>query len=29
MICPECDSEHIVKNGVKENGKQNHLCRMS
>jgi IS1 family transposase/transposase-like protein len=28
MICPECDSEHIVKNGVKENGKQNHLCRI-
>ncbi|MCW5211922.1 IS1 family transposase [Desulfobulbus sp. TB] len=26
MICPECDSENIVKNGVKENGKQNHLC---
>lgn len=26
MICPECDSEHIVKNGVKENGKQNHQC---
>ena len=28
MICPECDSEHIVRNGVKENGKQNHLCRI-
>ncbi len=26
MICPQCDSEHIVKNGVRENGKQNHLC---
>ena len=28
MICPECDSEHIVKNGVRKNGKQNHLCRL-
>ena len=28
MIRPECDSEHIVKNGVKENGKQNHLRRI-
>ena len=26
MICPECASENIVKNGVKENGKQNHPC---
>jgi len=29
MIRPQCDSEHIVKNGVRENGKQNHprlLC---
>ncbi len=28
MVCPKCDSEHIVRNGVKENGKQNHLCRI-
>ena len=28
MICPECDSEHIVRNGVRKNGKQNHLCRL-
>jgi transposase-like protein len=26
MICPECASENIVKNGVKENGKQNRPC---
>ena len=29
MICPQCGSEHIVKNGVRENGEQNHprlLC---
>lgn len=26
MICPACDSEHIVKNGVKKNGKQNYMC---
>ena len=28
MVCPKCDSKHIVKNGVKENGKQNYLCRI-
>ncbi|MCP4570706.1 MAG: IS1 family transposase [FCB group bacterium] len=26
MICPQCGPEHIVKNSVRENGKQNHLC---
>ncbi len=26
MICPQCGPEHIVRNGVGENGKQNHLC---
>ncbi len=26
MICPQCDSEHIVKNGIRQNGKQNYLC---
>lgn len=26
MICPRCDSEHIVKNGPRKNGKQNYLC---
>jgi transposase-like protein len=25
--CPECSSEHIVKNGHIHNGKQNFLCR--
>ena len=25
MQCPECDSNHIRKNGIKK-GKQNHLC---
>ncbi len=25
MQCPECNSTHIRKNGIKE-GKQNHLC---
>lgn len=26
MICPQCGSEHIVRNGLRKNGKQNHLC---
>jgi insertion element IS1 protein InsB len=26
MICPRCDSVHIVKNGVRNNGKQNNIC---
>ena len=26
MICPRCDSVHIVKNGVRKNRKQNNIC---
>ncbi len=26
MICPRCCSVHSVKNGVRKNGKQNHIC---
>jgi hypothetical protein len=26
MISPQCESEHLVKNGVSKNGKQNHIC---
>ncbi|MCI5167257.1 MAG: hypothetical protein D3903_14480 [Candidatus Electrothrix sp. GM3_4] len=29
MICPRCDSVHIVKNGVRNNGKQNNICLLS
>lgn len=24
--CPNCDAEHVVKNGFIDNGKQNHRC---
>ncbi len=26
-LCPECGSDHVVKNGRIHNGKQNHRCR--
>ena len=26
MNCPTCLSEHTIKNGVRQNGKQNFLC---
>ena len=25
-LCPQCNSENVVKNGFIHNGKQNHLC---
>ena len=28
MSCPQCKSKHVVKNGIRKNGKQNHLCRV-
>jgi insertion element IS1 protein InsB len=27
MHCPSCTSDHVVKNDLIHNGKQNHLCR--
>ncbi len=27
MICPDCDSSDIVKNGRKTSGKQNFMCK--
>ena len=27
MECPNCQGQHVVKNGHIHNGKQNHICR--
>jgi transposase-like protein len=27
LTCPACGSDKVVKNGIKPDGKQNHLCK--
>jgi transposase-like protein len=26
MLCPNCHSNHFIKNGIRKNKKQNHVC---